>query len=510
MANEFDPLEDPARRALRLASMSPASILYQREAEKVLETQRALDKLRGQTLTASAISATQKLWDDFGRATGSRRNLETMQQRIDELARRGAFGKATDFIGTQAVELLRLHASLRGNSIGSYVEQLREQMRNADPYWVTLQQQTMASLGMAGVASVAERLRGSDLVSDFVGSSAAASYAEQAKSLLDSVSVQSAAYKHVLQDLLPPGSATRAYQERILEALRSPSEELKREVEEARKQVAGESMTEGTPEDAWQRFLAKIRGLDPAVAFLLMVVVGPLFAGLVMAVINPVADHHIKKWLSDSPQGQVKQASERVVQEMGGTSLLANYRMVRSKLLIVRASPKAAGKRFATLAFGTAVRVTRKEGASGGRRRCALGLGLEPAPQTVRVKLSLLRSNEHRFAQDRLKSRATGGLALSGAPLSSNGCLMANRSNPDGRARALRRARGQRVHPQQHLVRESLTSLNPRWWGKGGFLAGNAWPTLSTRRLPTSLASSCKRRGSDFLTSPPEPGNMMA
>ncbi|TFZ08932.1 hypothetical protein [Ramlibacter humi] len=120
-----------------------------------------------------------------------------------------------------------------------------------------------------------------------------------------------------------------------------------------------------TLEGAYRALAKVLSSLDPVQQLFLTVFIGPLLVGLVYAFVNPIAEHWLKKkWLDDdSPQGRKKRARQEAVAAVGGTSVLAEFRMVSTQNLVVRASAAAKGKKVAALSFGTAIRVLRRAGA---------------------------------------------------------------------------------------------------------------------------------------------------
>jgi hypothetical protein len=99
---------------------------------------------------------------------------------------------------------------------------------------------------------------------------------------------------------------------------------------------------------------------QPFVQRALFQVLWPLIVMLMGVILAPVADHYIKKHLSESPQESAKAVQTRAANAVVDLSQLTEYRYVSSQRLQVRDNPRANSPAVATLQFGQAVRVVEK------------------------------------------------------------------------------------------------------------------------------------------------------
>jgi len=243
------------------------------------------------------------------------------------------------------------------NITDSFALAMRSDLVKANASWDLVQKNALESLHSVALGSVASQISTSRVLNDVLGSTASYFWADQEKGVLGHGLRGQSAYEKILNDALQNALGTRAFDD-ILDELREPSPELQQEVVDA----ASSAFLEPTPEGAFRKFVSSLEGLDPLKKFFLIVIIGPLFVGLVLSVVNPVADHYVKKWLNDSPQGAEKQAVARVVSEAGGVAILADFRLVTARnTLNVRESPAALGKKMGSLSFGTLVRYVREE-----------------------------------------------------------------------------------------------------------------------------------------------------
>jgi hypothetical protein len=198
---------------------------------------------------------------------------------------------------------------------------------------------------------------------DVIGKAFAEQSSQQLKLWAERISTKPQHYESLIGHVVGPGLAQTLVQQFL--QVHAGSSEIQRQLEDIGNKAAAEALTEPTPNGAYRRFIQFLEGLDPLQQLLLKYLLAPLFAALVVAAANPFIDHHVRKrWLSDSLQGQLKQANGIVVSAVGGIALLADFRLVVSKKpLAVRNTPVANAKIVASLEFGTAVRLVRKQGA---------------------------------------------------------------------------------------------------------------------------------------------------
>lgn len=99
---------------------------------------------------------------------------------------------------------------------------------------------------------------------------------------------------------------------------------------------------------------------QPFVQRALFQVLWPLILALMSVVLAPIADHYIKKHLSESPQESSKAIQTRAADAVGDLVQLAEYRYVSAQRLKVRDNPRVNSPAVAELQFGQAVRVIEK------------------------------------------------------------------------------------------------------------------------------------------------------
>jgi hypothetical protein len=183
---------------------------------------------------------------------------------------------------------------------------------------------------------------------------------EQLRAWVERINTDPAKYERLVGAVVGPALGATLVQQ--LQELHGDAEKLP-EVQETARAAASDALEADTVEGVYARFNAFLKGLDPTKQLLLYFLLAPLLVSLVSSVINPVGDHFIKKWLTDSPQGLQKEAEKTVVAAVGGTRVLADYRLVVAKSLDVKASPAALGRSVGRLYFGSAVRVIRTQDA---------------------------------------------------------------------------------------------------------------------------------------------------
>jgi hypothetical protein len=128
--------------------------------------------------------------------------------------------------------------------------------------------------------------------------------------------------------------------------------------------IVVEASHEPTLQGALNQILVAVHATqDTTLQRLLWFVLVPLLLLMLAAVVNPLADHYIKRKLSESSQGAEKQVRERAAQTVGDLSALSEYRFVRTDVLTVRVGPKAKAPAVGQLRFGQAVLVLEKRGA---------------------------------------------------------------------------------------------------------------------------------------------------
>lgn len=259
--------------------------------------------------------------------------------------------------------LSRVAEETERDSFASFTEKLRKQLAEGTVGGLGVSQLLMPRIG-----SVVEQLQlgGAFAQADAIGRATDGFWLAEIQRKLRPLGEQQDVIGAALNALRPLSRQEdfHAYLRGIVEQLREAGPEVQKEAEAASERLATRALAEPTPESAYRKFLELLGYLTPIQQFLVRLITSHFFQGLVLLCIAPVADHYEKKWLQDSPQGQLKQANARVVQEVGGTLVLADFRMVIAQpRLVVRESPAAAGKPMGALEFGTAVRVVRKDDA---------------------------------------------------------------------------------------------------------------------------------------------------
>ena len=100
---------------------------------------------------------------------------------------------------------------------------------------------------------------------------------------------------------------------------------------------------------------------EPTVQLVLWLFFRKVMDWLIAGAIGAVMGYYAPTLLDKSPQATKKALEETVRTAVGSADLLADYRYVRSDLLIVRQSPRARSPEIGRLTFGKAVKLLRKE-----------------------------------------------------------------------------------------------------------------------------------------------------
>ena len=137
---------------------------------------------------------------------------------------------------------------------------------------------------------------------------------------------------------------------------------LHQEVEVALKGVAAVGVVgEVTLQATVSQFVEVIDRTESPVAqdrlFQILVAVILLILG---ALLNPVGDVYVKKWLTESEQGATKEVRAHVLEAVGSTGLVEDYRFVATGALKVRTNASMGSPCVGELRFGHAVRVVEK------------------------------------------------------------------------------------------------------------------------------------------------------
>lgn len=329
-----------------------------------LSQQWQLERMQDQVSSFTVAAANAKLKAEMEGALSYGRGLKMWENQIDKLSVKNEYErllKNTFKFSIEKTELEKLQESSKGNLFRSEVEKIREQLRSTDSFWQTLQKEVLASVGSRGLGSMLEQMRNSGVMPDIIGKTGSNLWIDQIKSFSNPLSANAAIYEKMLGHALKSTLGTRSFDD-ILHALRTPTQEFKKEIDETGRKLANEVLTEVSAEGAFRKFVDSLRGLDPLKQFFLIVIFGPMIVGIVLSVVNPVSDYYVRKWLSDSPQGAEKQAKARVVNEAGGMIVLGEYRLVIARpSLVIRESPAALGKKMGSLEFGTAVRSVKEQ-----------------------------------------------------------------------------------------------------------------------------------------------------
>lgn len=99
----------------------------------------------------------------------------------------------------------------------------------------------------------------------------------------------------------------------------------------------------------------------PAVQLMLWLFFRKVMDWLVAGAIGAYMGHYAPAVLGESPQAAKKAVQENARSAVGSLQLLAEYRFVATKMLIVRQSPRALSPEVGHLSFGKAVKLLKKE-----------------------------------------------------------------------------------------------------------------------------------------------------
>lgn len=250
-----------------------------------------------------------------------------------------------------ASSFLKIVQETERNSFASFTEKLRKQLAEG-----TVGGLGITELMVPRIGTAVEQLKLGETFAqaDLIGRATDGFWLADIKQSLRPLGEQQDVIGAALKALRPLSQQEdfQAYLLGIVEQLREAGPEVQKEAEAASEKLAVQALAEPTAESAYRRFLELLGYLTPIQQFLVRLITTQFFQGLVLLSIAPVADHYIKQWLQDSPQGQIKQANARVVQEAGGTLVLENFRLVTKDKLQVRGVPAAASKVIATIPLG--------------------------------------------------------------------------------------------------------------------------------------------------------------
>ena len=175
--------------------------------------------------------------------------------------------------------------------------------------------------------------------------------------------------------LAEPNSALHAIQEarksldRLLPAFRDidfrkfePSENDGLETKQAAESIARTTANQESIQKAVERIVIAIQAQQkPTVQLMLWLFFRKVLELLIAGAIGAAMGHYAPAVLGESPQAAKKaiQANARVA--VGSAEILAEYRYISAKVLIVRRNPKARSPEVGRLPFGRPVKILKKE-----------------------------------------------------------------------------------------------------------------------------------------------------
>lgn len=139
------------------------------------------------------------------------------------------------------------------------------------------------------------------------------------------------------------------------------------ENDEQETKQAAESITRTATEqesiqEAVERIVAAIQAQQkPTVQLMLWLFFRRVLDWLIAGAIGAAMGHYAPAVMGESPQSAKKAVQENAKAAVGSLEILAEYRYVSAKALIVRSNPKARSPEVGRLSFGMAVKLMKKE-----------------------------------------------------------------------------------------------------------------------------------------------------
>lgn len=131
---------------------------------------------------------------------------------------------------------------------------------------------------------------------------------------------------------------------------------------EATHTITEAAINQATVQEAVDRIVAAIQAQQkPTVQLMLWLFLRKMMDWLIAGVIGAALGHYTPAVLGEPPQAAKKAVQETARKTVGSPKLLADYRYVSTKLLIVRLNPRARSPEIARLVFGKPVKLLERE-----------------------------------------------------------------------------------------------------------------------------------------------------
>ena len=141
-----------------------------------------------------------------------------------------------------------------------------------------------------------------------------------------------------------------------------PSEEDEQETNQAAKSIARTATDDESIQKAFERVVVVIQEQPKlTVKLMLWFFFGKVLESLIEAALSAVIAHLAPGVLGESPQAAKKEIQAIARISVGSAKILAEYRYVSAKALIVRQNPKASSPEVGRLPFGRLVKLLKKE-----------------------------------------------------------------------------------------------------------------------------------------------------
>lgn len=140
------------------------------------------------------------------------------------------------------------------------------------------------------------------------------------------------------------------------------SEKDELEIKHAAESITRTAAEQESIQEAVERIVIAIEAQQkPTVQLMLWLFFRKVLDWLIAGAIGVAMGHYAPAVLGESPQAAKKAIQENAKAAVGSAEILAEYRFVSAKLLIVRQNPKARSPEVGRLSFGKAVKLLKKE-----------------------------------------------------------------------------------------------------------------------------------------------------
>lgn len=140
------------------------------------------------------------------------------------------------------------------------------------------------------------------------------------------------------------------------------SEQDERETEQAAESITKAAAEQESLQEAVDRIITAIQAQPkPNVQLMLWLFFRKVLDWLIAGAIGAAMGHYAPAVLGESPQAAKKAVRENARTAVGSPQLLAEYRYVSAKVLIVRQNPRARSPEVGRLSFGKVVKLVKKD-----------------------------------------------------------------------------------------------------------------------------------------------------